>query len=115
MHWRSRYYHMSVRNMAALFLLTSDDELWRRVLWHFDSNGFDFSSIQLAGIHPEQYCVYQAAKAIANGSENITMEDLAFPELVSGRAFRLIIGALLLCRYGEIILNLEKNTQEEML
>ena len=115
MHWRSRYYHMSVRNMAALFLLTSDNELWRRVLWHFDGNSFDFSSIQLAGIHPEQYCVYQAAKAIASGSENITMEDLAFPELVSDRAFRLIIGALLLCRYGEIILNLEKNTQEEML
>ena len=40
------------------------------------------------------------------------IEDLAFSELVSGRAFRLILGALLLCRYGEVVLNLERKTEE---
>ena len=43
---------------------------------------------------------------------NIVIEDLAFSELVSDRAFRLILGALLLCRYGEVVLNLERKTEE---
>ena len=42
----------------------------------------------------------------------IVIEDLAFFELVSDRAFRLILGALLLCRYGEVVLNLERKTEE---
>ena len=40
------------------------------------------------------------------------IEDMAFSELVSDRAFRLILGALLLCRYGEVVLNLERKTEE---
>lgn len=111
-HWRNRCYGMSERNAAALFLLTADKELWQRVLWHFDSGGFDFPAIRLSGIHPELYSIYQAAKTISIGGGNIVVEDLAFSELVSDRAFRLIIGALLLCRYGEVTLNLERKTEE---
>ena len=88
------------------------EELWQRVLWHFDSSGFDFFAIRLSGIHPELYSIYQAAKTISVGGDNIVIEDLAFSELVSDRAFRLILGALLLCRYGEVVLNLERKTEE---
>lgn len=70
---------MSGRNAAALFLLTADEELWQRVLWHFDSSGFDFPAIRLSGIHPELYSIYQAAKTISVGGDNIVIEDLAFP------------------------------------
>ena len=111
-HWKNRCYGMSERNAAALFLLTADEELWQRVLWHFDSSGFDFPAIRLSGIHPELYSIYQAAKTISVGGDNIVIEDLAFSELVSDRAFRLILGALLLCRYGEAVLNLERKTEE---
>ena len=111
-HWKNRCYVMSERNAAALFLLTADEELWQRVLWHFDSSGFDFPAIRLSGIHPELYSIYQAAKTISVGGDNIVIEDLAFSELVSDRAFRLILGALLLCRYGEVVLNLERKTEE---
>ena len=45
-------------------------------------------------------------------SGRIVIEDLAFSELVSDRAFRLILGALLLCRYGGVVLNLERKTEE---
>ena len=58
--------------------------------------GFDFPAIRLSGIHPELYSIYQAAKTISVGGDNIVIEDLAFSELVSDRAFRLILGALLL-------------------
>lgn len=106
-HWRERYYRMTNRNKAALFLLTAYDDIWSRVIWHFDEYGFDFSSISLPGIQPELYSVYQAAKAIAVGSRNITIDDLASPELVTDEAFQLIICALLLAKYGDAILNLE--------
>ena len=111
-HWKNRCHGMSERNAAALFLLTADEGLWQRVLWHFDSSGFDFPAIRLSGIHPELYSIYQAAKTISVGGDNIVIEDLAFSELVSDRAFRLILGALLLCRYGEVVLNLERKTEE---
>ena len=83
------------------------DDIWNRVIWQFDEYGFDFSSISLSGIQPELYSVYQAAKGIAVGSRNITIDDLASPELVTDEAFQLIICALLLAKYGDAILNLE--------
>lgn len=59
-HWKNRCYGMSERNAAALFLLTADEGLWQRVLWHFDSSGFDFPAIRLSGIHPELYSILLA-------------------------------------------------------
>ena len=109
-HWCDCYHKMSKRNRAALFLLTAYEDIWRRVIWKFDSDGFDFQSIRLSGIQPELYSVYQAARAIAIGSHNITTADLASPELVTDEAFQLIICALLLAKYGDVILNLERKT-----
>ena len=107
---RDRCYRMSGRNKAALFLLTAYEDIWRRVIWHFDSDGFDFRSVRLSGIQPEMYSVYQAAKAIATDSRNITIADLASPELVTDEAFQLIICALLLAKYGDVILNSKRKT-----
>ena len=106
-HWRERHYRMFARNRAALFLLTAYEDIWRRVIWKFDDNGFGFQSVRLSGIQPELYSVYQAAKAISSGSRNITLADLASPELVTDEAFHLIICALLLAKYGDVILNFE--------
>lgn len=46
------------------------------------------------------------------GSPNITLADLASPELVTDEAFQLIICALLMARYGDVVLNLEKGVDE---
>ena len=78
------------------------------MIWKFDACGFDFQSVQLSGIQPELYSVYQAAKAISTGSHNITLADLASPELVTDEAFHLIVCALLLAKYGDAILNFER-------
>ena len=106
-HWRARCYRMPGRNLAALFLLTAYEDIWRRMIWKFDARRFDFQSVQLSGIQPELYSVYQAAKAISTGSHNITLADLASPELVTDEAFHLIVCALLLAKYGDAILNFE--------
>lgn len=106
-HWHARCYRMSGRDLAALFLLTAYEDIWRRMIWKFDACGFDFQSVQLSGIQTELYSVYQAAKAISTGSRNITLADLASPELVTDEAFHLIVCALLLAKYGDAILNFE--------
>ena len=107
-HWRERCWRLADRNKAALFLLTAYESLWRRMVWKCGNDGFDFQSVRLGGIEPELYSVYQAAKAIAVGCCNITLADLASPELVTDEAFHLITGALLMAKYGDVVLNLEK-------
>lgn len=111
-HWRERCWRLSDRNKAALFLLTAYESLWRRMIWKCGNDGFDFQSVWLGGIEPELYSVYQAAKAIAVGCCNITLADLASPELVTDAAFHLITGALLMAKYGDAVLNLEKGVNE---
>lgn len=111
-YWRDRYYKMSPKCKAALLLLTAYQDLWERVIWKFDNSGFDFSSVSVAGIRPELYSVYQAAKTIVLGGEKITVSDLAHPDLVTDEAFQLIIGALLLTKYGEAILTLQERKGE---
>ena len=113
-HWRALCWRLSDRNKAALYLLTVYESLWRRMVWKCGNDGFDFQAVHLSGIRPELYSVYQAAKAIAVGSSNITLADLASPELVTDEAFQLIICALLMAKYGEVILNLEKGTVNEV-
>ena len=100
-HWRERCWRLSDRNKAALFLLTAYESLWRRMVWKCGNDGFDFQSVRLGGIEPELYSVYQAAKAIAIGCCNITLADLASPELVTDEAFHLITGALLMAKYTD--------------
>ncbi len=83
-----------------------------RMVWKCGNDGFDFQSVRLGGIEPEFYSVYQAAKAIAVGCCNITLADLASPELVTDEAFHLITGALLMAKYGDAVLNSEKGVDE---
>lgn len=112
-HWRALCWRLSDRNKAALYLLTAYDSLWRRMVWKCGNDGFDFQAVHLRGIKPELYSVYQAAKAIAVGSSNITLADLASPELVTDEAFQLIICALLMAKYGDVVLNLENGEIKE--
>ena len=112
-HWRALCWRLSDRNKAALFLLTAYDSLWRRMIWKCCNYGFVFQAVRLRGIKPELSSVYQAAKAIAVGSSNITLADLASPELVTDEAFQLIINALLMAKYGDVVLNLENGAMKE--
>lgn len=83
------------------------------MIWKCGNDGFDFQAVHLRGISPKLYSVYQAAKAIVVGSSDITLADLASPELVTDEAFQLIICALLMARYGDVVLNLENGAMKE--
>ena len=84
------------------------------MIWKFDARGFDFQSVQLSGIQPELYSVYQAAKAISTGSHNITLADLASPNWSQMGRSTLIVCALLLAKYGDAILNFEGKQGDAM-
>lgn len=107
--WHSYHYDCSNRMKAAVYLLASHSELWRRVVWDADSGRICFDSINIAGIPAELYSVYQAAKTFATGNRKITFDDLASPNDVLDDAFQLIVVALLLCRFGTDVLKIGEN------
>lgn len=108
LQWCSMHPNAPNSLKGAVFLLTAYDELVEKVMPFVREDGVNFDAVRLRGICMEQYPVYQAAKTIVTGSEGITIGDLAFPELVSGEAFHLIVTALLLARYGEVVFRLER-------
>ena len=55
-----------------------------------------------------RYAVIAAARSIYEGTEQVTAADLAIPEVVPLSAFRLIIHALLVARYGLDVLKITK-------
>ena len=87
--------------------MTAYNDIWRRIIWKVEDDGFDFDSVRLTGIQPELYSVFQAAKAISTGSQNISIADLASRNLVTDEAFHLIVCALLLAKYGDVVLKFE--------
>lgn len=111
--WRSMHPYASDSLKAAVFLLTAYDELMDKALPFVREDGINFERVRLKGIRAEQYAVYQAVKTIITGSDGITIDDLAYPELVGSEAFRLIVTALLLARYGEVVFILKKGRQTD--
>ena len=91
---------------AALYLLTSNNALYRRTANCFLSSGIDFSYAVLRGIPPHNYTLLYAAKGLFH-EKGITESELADPEVVDDEAFRLIINALLIAKYGTATFNLK--------
>lgn len=103
---RNRFSKMSDQQKAVLYLLTSYEPVWVATIWHMTKDGFSFQNVRLGSLTTEQYAVYQAVKAIVTGSRNITVRDLVDQSIISDEAFRLITGALLIARFGDIILSI---------
>ena len=85
---------------AALFLLSSDEELLRRVANCFTKKQIDFSKADLRNLSPEQYALYKIAKCLYTDSAEVSIDEIADPELVNTESFHLVINAILIYRYG---------------
>jgi len=92
---------------AALYLLSANEEIFKRSMSCFSTKRVDLANIQLGGISPESYGIAQAAKTLLNRETKITVEDLQDGEIVDTDTFRLIINALLIARYGLDITHLK--------
>ncbi len=85
---------------TALFLLTSDEELFRRMLDCFSKKGIRFDLAKLRDISPENYALYKIAKSLYTESAEVGVDELADPELVNTESFHLVVNAMLIYRYG---------------
>ena len=97
---------------AALYLLTSNDALYRRTANCFYHGGIDFSYAVLRGISPHNYALFCAAKGLRHAGD-VTESELADPMTIDEEAFRLIINAQLIAKYGTAAFNLKGDFSHE--
>ena len=97
---------------AAMYLLTSNEELHKRTSNCFYKLGVELSYAVLRDISPHNYAIFCGASEIYNHQRCVTPSELADPEIVDGEAFRLLINAKLIAQYGTCAFALpkEKNT-----
>lgn len=93
---------------AALYLLTSSEELHRRTSNCFYRKGLAFEFAILKGISLHDYALYAVACDLNTGTARMTVGDLAERAMVNDSAFRLIINAILIAKYGTDVFKLRK-------
>lgn len=116
---KERFYHLhhnqeidiadrSPSYLAVIFLLTSDEFLWNLSEHAICLDGFDFSHMNLKQISTEGYALYQTAKTISTGKEYIKISEIADEDLINDTAFKIIINALLIAKYGADVFSIMK-------
>ena len=93
---------------AAMYLLTSNEELHKRTSNCFYSKGIEFSYAVLRDISPHDYAIFCGASEIYNQQRFVSASELADMEIVDDEAFRLIINAKLIAQYGTSAFSLRK-------
>ena len=93
---------------AVMYLLTTSEELFRRTSNCFYRKGVEFDYAVLQNISLHDYALYAVAKDLYTGTVKLTLLDMADCEIVDDEAFRLIINATLIAKYGVQAFNLKK-------
>ena len=92
--------------LAVLYLLTADKALWQKTKPFLTDNGkVDLKGVHLGAISTDGYALWKAAKEIQTGEKQISLCELADNGIISDNAFRLIVKAGTIARYGTAILN----------
>jgi hypothetical protein len=93
-------HNISSRFAAILFLLTSDESLWKLSKHLIKLDGLDLKEICLRDIDTGGYALYQTVKTLSTGKECIRINELADGELIDDYIFKVIINSALINRYG---------------
>lgn len=101
----------SAGQTAAVFLLTADPFLWRKARMSVNPEGIDFPAIHIHGVDLDGYVLFHTAKDLYVGTKHISLSELTDPELVSDSAFRLLVTAFLIRRYGAEVLSAERSKE----
>lgn len=96
----NRYRPNANEYYAAMYLLTANDALYRHTWSCFVTKGIDFRKARLKGISAHNYALFMAAKGVYTGTDLIPPEDLAEREIVDDQAFRLMVNARLIEKFG---------------
>ena len=95
-----------------MFLLTSNQALFNRTGNCFYRSGIEFGYATLGGMSAHNQALYTAAKGLRN-ARGITEAELADSNQIDDEAFRLIINAMLIAKYGTDVFKLKGETTHE--
>lgn len=95
--------------MAAVYLLTANPFLWSKSQTATTPECINFPAIHIHGVDLDGYVLFHTARDLYSGSKHIRLSELTDPELVSDEAFRLIVTAFLIRRYGAAVLSAERS------
>lgn len=99
----------SNRELATIYLLAADDQLWKKAQDGIENGKLDFKKIKLKGINIRGYAFCKVAMDIYNGNtSHMDVKDLANKNIISNNVYRVIEQALQICRFG--IKNNKKRT-----
>lgn len=90
--------------MAVLYLLTADHALWSEARHHIQSGRIDLKNMHIGQVSPDSYALWKAAREFQSGEKQIPLGELADREMVSDKAFRLIVQAAAVARFGKAVL-----------
>lgn len=88
------------RTLAAVFILTSDKDLWERMKRNCENGQIVFDGIPLSDFSPEQYALFMAAKDLYIDETHLSITDLADKAVLDNNAFALIMNAICIARCG---------------
>ena len=92
------------KSLAALYLLTADYTLWSEARRHTQSRWIDLKNMHIGPVSPDSYALWKAAREFQTEEKQITLGELADREMVSDKAFRLIMQAAAVARFGKVVL-----------
>lgn len=99
----------SNRELATIYLLAADEQLWKKAQDGIENGKLDFKKIKLKGINIRGYAFCKVAMDIYNGNtSHMDVKDLANKNIISNNVYRVIEQALQICRFG--IKNNKKRT-----
>ena len=90
---------------SAVYLLTADAQLWRRVQNQVEKNCIRFDRMNLGSVDEKAYTLFCCAKDLYLGTKHITIAELADEQLISPKMFGNICNALAIRRFGIRVLN----------
>lgn len=101
----------SAGQTAAVFLLSANPFLWSKARLAVVPEGIDFPAIRIHGVDLDGYVIFHTAKDLYTGTKHISLSELTDPELVRDGAFRLLVTAFLIRRYGAEVLWAERSRE----
>lgn len=90
---------LDYRYLAALYLLTADERVWRDVRDAVTKNNIHFEKVTSIP-SKDGYEIYQVAKDLAEDTSHINLADIASSSTTKPSVFVVISKALAICRYG---------------
>lgn len=90
----------SNRYLSALFLVTSDKRLWRKIKSKVTEKDIKINEIDLRGLSEYENYLLKAACDILYGSSYFAMTDMNNPSMFGSSTFEVLLQALRLYRYG---------------